>query len=200
MTETLTSPELPADAVESATPEARRRPTRELLPTGARRVVVALACGVAAVASLATFGATGWGFLGAVFCPVLVLLAAIDFEHHLLPNDILLPTALASAAIIAIADPGALLPHLAAGAALGIFLFVFALIFRGGLGMGDVKLGFVVGLALGISTLPAMLLSFLGLFLGAVWILARHGLAARKHALAFGPFIAFGSIVVFFLS
>jgi leader peptidase (prepilin peptidase) / N-methyltransferase len=200
MSETLASAELTADPVESPTPDARRLPTRELLPSGALRAFVALAGVAVAVASIVTFGATGWGFLGAVFCPVLVLLAAIDFEHHLIPNDILLPTTLAVAAIVAIANPGALLPHLSAGAALGVFLFVFALVFRGGLGMGDVKLGFVVGLALGISTLPAMLLSFLGLFVAAVWILTRHGLVARRHALPFGPFIALGSIVAFFLS
>jgi prepilin signal peptidase PulO-like enzyme (type II secretory pathway) len=66
--------------------------------------------------------------------------------------------------------------------------------------MGDVKLGFVVGLALGLSTLPAMFLAFTGLFVSAVWVLIKDGLSARKRALPFGPFIAIGSIVAYFLS
>jgi prepilin signal peptidase PulO-like enzyme (type II secretory pathway) len=134
-----------------------------------------------------------------VLCPVLALLAAIDIQHRLLPNDILLPAGVAIGVIVLVADPSAFVAHLAAGAALGFFFFAFALVSRGGLGMGDVKLGFVLGLALGILTLPAMLLALAGLFLAAVCVLVRHGFAARKQALPFGPFLALGSVVAFFL-
>jgi prepilin signal peptidase PulO-like enzyme (type II secretory pathway) len=199
MAETLAISEPPVEApLEEATPA--RKPTRELLPTGMRRGVVVIT-GVALVAaSFVSFGATGWAVLGAVFCPALVLLGAIDLEHRILPNDIVLATAVAVGLIVVVADAGAFLPHLVAGAALALFFLAFALIFRGGLGMGDVKLGFVVGLALGLSTLPAMLLAFTGLFVSAVWVLFKDGLSARKRALPFGPFMAIGSIVAFFLS
>jgi prepilin signal peptidase PulO-like enzyme (type II secretory pathway) len=200
MTEVLTAPEVPVEASppDAATPH--RRPTRELLPTGASRGLVVVIGAALVAASFVSFGATGWGVLGAVFCPVLVLLGAIDLEHHLLPNDIVLPAAVAIALIIVIADAGAFLPHLVAGLALALFFLTFAVVFRGGLGMGDVKLGFVVGLALGLSTLPAMFLAFTGLFVSAVWVLIKDGLSARKRALPFGPFIAIGSIVAYFLS
>jgi prepilin signal peptidase PulO-like enzyme (type II secretory pathway) len=198
MTETLAITETAAKAQSEAAP--RRRPTRELLPTGARRGLVVVIGVALVVASFSSFGASGWGVLGAVFCPALVLLGAIDLEHRILPNDIVLPTAVAVGLIIVVADAGAFLPHLAAGAALACFFLVFALVFRGGLGMGDVKLGFVIGLALGLSTLPAMLLAFTGLFLSAVWVLLKDGLSARKRAIPFGPFLAIGSIVAFFLS
>jgi prepilin signal peptidase PulO-like enzyme (type II secretory pathway) len=200
MAEVLTAPEVPLESLPPGEPAARRRPTRELLPSGASRGLVVVISVALVAASFVSFGATGWGVLGAVFCPVLVLLGAIDLEHHLLPNDIVLPAALAIAVIILIEDAGAFLPHLVAALALALFFLTFALLFRGGLGMGDVKLGFVVGLALGLSTLPAMFLAFTGLFVSAVWVLVKDGLSARKRALPFGPFIAIGSIVAYFLS
>jgi prepilin signal peptidase PulO-like enzyme (type II secretory pathway) len=200
MAEVLTAPEVPLESLPPGEPAARRRPTRELLPSGASRGLVVVISVALVAASFVSFGATGWGVLGAVFCPVLVLLGAIDLEHHLLPNDIVLPAALAIAVIILIEDAGAFLPHLVAALSLALFFLTFALLFRGGLGMGDVKLGFVVGLALGLSTLPAMFLAFTGLFVSAVWVLVKDGLSARKRALPFGPFIAIGSIVAYFLS
>jgi leader peptidase (prepilin peptidase) / N-methyltransferase len=177
---------------------ALRRPTRELLPTAWRaRVVVAIGAAFA-IASFVEFGLTGRGFVGAVFCPALVLLAAIDFEHHLLPNDIVGPASVVVGVIVVIASPGALLTHLAAGAALGFFFLAFALIFRGSLGIGDAKLGFLLGLALGSRTFAGVLIAFAGLLVAALAVLARQGLSARKQALAFGPYLALGGIVAFF--
>jgi leader peptidase (prepilin peptidase)/N-methyltransferase len=202
MSETTTIPHPMSVDTEPATerPTPSRRPTRELLPTAWRaRAVVALG-GALLVASLLEFGFTGRGLVGAVFCPVLVLLAAIDFEHHLLPNDIVGPASLAVGVIVVIASPGAFLTHLAAGAALGFFFLAFALIFRGSLGMGDAKLGFLLGLALGSRTFAGVLIAFAGLLVAALAVLARQGLSARKQALAFGPYLALGGVVAFFFS
>jgi prepilin signal peptidase PulO-like enzyme (type II secretory pathway) len=66
--------------------------------------------------------------------------------------------------------------------------------------MGDAKVGFLLGFALGSRTLSAMFIAFFGLFLAALWTLSRHGLAARRQSLPFGPFLAFGTIVAFFLT
>ncbi|HEY2371503.1 MAG TPA: A24 family peptidase [Gaiellaceae bacterium] len=192
-----TEPETDTHAVEAAP----RRPTRELLPTAWRMYAVVGLSAALLIASFADFGFTGRGFVGAVLCPVLVLLAAIDFEHRLLPNDIIAPASLAIGLIIAIASPGAfLLPHLAAGAALGFFFLAFALIFRGSLGIGDAKLGFLLGLALGSRTFAGVLIAFAGLLIAALTVLARNGLSARKQALAFGPYLAIGGIVAFFFA
>lgn len=175
-----------------------RKPTRELLPS-AERLYVALGMStVLLVASFVVFGFTGRGFVGAVFCPVLVFLAAIDLEHRLLPNDIIGPASLLIGLIVVIASPSAFLTHLAAGAALGFFFLAFALIFRGSLGIGDAKLGFLLGLALGSRTFAGVLVAFAGLLIAALVVLARQGLSARKQALAFGPYLALGGIVAFF--
>jgi len=190
----------PMESVEQPQEEGRpaRPSTRELLPTGARRIVVAAVGAALMVASLAAFGFTGRGLVGAVLCPVLVVLAAIDFEHRILPNDIIGPAVLAIGLIIAAADAGSFLTHLAAGAALGGFFLAFALIFRGSLGLGDAKLGFLLGLALGASTFAAVLIAFAGLLVNALWILARQGFDARGKAIAFGPYLALGGILAFF--
>jgi leader peptidase (prepilin peptidase) / N-methyltransferase len=179
-------------------PAAPRMPMRELLPTGSRRAAVVSIGLVLIVASFVEFGASGRALVGAVLCPALVALAAIDIKHRLLPNVIVFPSVLAVALIIAAAEPGAFLTHLAAGAALGGFFFAFGAIFSGSLGMGDAKLGFLLGLALGSRTLPAVMVALVGLFVAALWVLATRGMAARKQALPFGPFLALGGILAFF--
>jgi leader peptidase (prepilin peptidase)/N-methyltransferase len=180
-------------------PAAERRPLVSLLPTGNAGVIVAVACVALVVASFAAFGLHGRALLGAVFCPTLVLLAAIDIKHRVLPNMIILPACLAVGLIVAASTPGDFLTHLAAGAALGGFFFIFGAIFPGSLGMGDAKLGFLLGLALGSKTLGATLVAFAGLLVAALYVLATRGVSARKDAIPFGPFLALGGILAFFL-
>ena len=64
-------------------------------------------------------------------------------------------------------------------AALGGFFFLFGSIFAGSLGMGDAKLGFLIGLALGTQTFGAALLAFAGLLVAALYVLATRGVSAR---------------------
>lgn len=187
----------PKPASESA--ESERRPLSELLPTGELLTVVAGAAVVAVVGSFARYGLHGRAFVGAVFCPTLILLAAIDLKHKLLPNAIILPASLAVGLIVAASTPGDFLTHLAAGAALGGFFFLFGALFAGSLGMGDAKLGFLLGLALGARTLGATLIAFTGLLVAALYILASRGASARKDTIPFGPFLALGGILAFFL-
>jgi len=179
--------------------ESERRPLSELLPTGELLMVVAGAAVVAVVGSFARYGLHGRAFVGAVFCPTLILLAAIDLKHKLLPNAIILPASLAVGLIVAASTPGDFLSHLAAGAALGGFFFLFGALFAGSLGMGDAKLGFLLGLALGAGTLGATLIAFAGLLVAALYILASRGASARKDTIPFGPFLALGGILAFFL-
>src|SRR5580765_6994280 len=183
----------------SETAAVERPPLRELLPTGRAAVLVTALSFAAVVASFAHFGLTGHALVGAVLCPTLVLLAAIDLKHRLLPNTIVLPATLAVGLIVAVSSPGNFLAHLLAGLALGGFFFAFAAIIPGSLGMGDAKLGFLLGLALGAKTLGATLIAFAGLLVAALYILATRGVSARKDALPFGPFLALGGILAFFL-
>jgi prepilin signal peptidase PulO-like enzyme (type II secretory pathway) len=187
----------PESGAETSVVESR--PLSELLPTGTTLMVVAGAMFVAVVASFVHFGFTGHALLGAVFCPTLILLAAIDMQHRLLPNMIIVPASLAVGLIVAASAPGDFLWHLAAGAALGGFFFLFAALIPGSLGMGDAKLGFLLGLALGVKTLGAAMIAFAALLVAALYVLFTRGVSARKDAIPFGPFLALGGIVAFFL-
>jgi prepilin signal peptidase PulO-like enzyme (type II secretory pathway) len=169
------------------------------LPTGRSALLVGALSLAAVVASFAHYGLTGHALLGAVFCPALVLLGAIDLQHKLLPNTIIGPTTLAVGVIVAASSPGDFVAHLLAALALGGFFFAFAAFFPGSLGMGDAKLGFLIGLALGSKTLGATLIAFAGLLVAALYVLATRGISARKDALPFGPFLALGGILAFFL-
>jgi len=87
-----------------------------------------------------------------------------------------------------------------AGAAAGFFLLLLiALVSKGGMGGGDVKLFALIGFVVGIKT---MLLSFLfatfyGAFFGIIAMLL--GFVKKKQAIPFGPFIAIGTLTAYFL-
>jgi leader peptidase (prepilin peptidase)/N-methyltransferase len=195
MSEPAAQPEPAADAPA----KVERAPLRDLLPTGTLRLAVAAASVALIVGSFARYGFSGNALVGAVFCPTLVLLAVIDLKHKLLPNVIVLPVSLAVGLIVAVSTPGDFLAHFLAGLALGGFFFAFAAFFPGSLGMGDAKLGFLIGLALGAKTFGATLIAFAGLLVGALYVLATRGTSARKDSIPFGPFLALGGIIAFFL-
>jgi leader peptidase (prepilin peptidase) / N-methyltransferase len=199
--QTMSASEPPATEAEETGPQpkAERPSLASLLPSGNTGVLVAVVAGALVVACFAAFGFHGRALVGAVLCPSLVLLAAIDLKHKLLPNMIILPASLAIGLIVAASTPGDFLSHLAAAAALGGFFFLFGTVFRGSFGMGDAKLGFLLGLSLGAKTLGATLIAFAGLFVAAVYVLASRGTSARKDAIPFGPFLALGGILAFFL-
>jgi leader peptidase (prepilin peptidase)/N-methyltransferase len=68
------------------------------------------------------------------------------------------------------------------------------------MGVGDVKLAFVMGMYLGRNVAPAMMIAFLVGSVVGIAIMARKGVAAgRKTKVPFGPFLAFGSVVALFV-
>jgi leader peptidase (prepilin peptidase)/N-methyltransferase len=85
--------------------------------------------------------------------------------------------------------------HLVAGAGAFAFLLAAVIAYPRGMGMGDVKLAGAMGLYLGASVIPALLVAFLSGSVAGMVILAREGAAARKKAIPFGVFLALGGIV-----
>ena len=129
------------------------------------------------------------------FVAALVAVAAIDLEHRIIPNKIVVPLAVYGLAVSAVLRAEEL-PELAiAGAGAFAFLLVAALAYPAGMGMGDVKLAGAMGIFLGLSVVPALFIAFLtGTAVGLV-IMAREGSGARKKGVPFGPFLALGGIV-----
>jgi len=141
-----------------------------------------------------------WGdvteiLLGLVFVTLLVTITLTDLEQRIIPNRVLLVAATAALAIVLVGDPGSLAERAAAAAAAGGLLFLVALAYPRGLGLGDVKLAAVMGLFLGREVAPAILVALLVGSLFGLALIAREGASARKRAIPFGPFLAIGGIV-----
>lgn len=173
-------------------PGARRG---ERLPGRALAVLVALplltgACALA-------FGVHPRAAVAAFYCAVLVGLAAVDAEQHIVPNRVVLP----AAAIVLIAqtaiDPSVAWLVAAVGAA--AFFLIAALAYPGGLGMGDVKLGLLLGAMLGPAVTAAVAIGMVAALVPSVVVLVRLGARGRKTAIPLVPFLALGGLIALFV-
>jgi leader peptidase (prepilin peptidase)/N-methyltransferase len=148
------------------------------------------------VAVVLVKGADRDAWLGLVFVTLLIPVALIDLDHRIIPNRLLAPAAVAAIAIQAAVHPGKLPEHLIAAGAAGGFFLLAALAYPRGMGMGDVKLAAVMGLFLGRSVAPALLVAMLAGTLVGMAVIARKGAReGRKTAVPFGPFLALGGVV-----
>ena len=141
-----------------------------------------------------------------VFFVCLVSITVIDAERQIIPNYIVYPTIFASVPLLALAalvqDEWDRFGQSLIGATLAwLALFVIHLVSPAGMGFGDVRLAFVLGLFLGWISLSHVLT---GLFLGVALIavigvvLAIFRLKSLQEHIAFGPFLAAGSTIAVF--
>lgn len=137
-------------------------------------------------------------YLGAIG----VALALIDLDVKRLPNAIVLPSYLVSAALLGVAafaqhDAGAYVRALLGMAALFGFYFLLVFIYPAGMGFGDVKLAGVLGLYLGwLGWAEVITGGFLGFLFGGVVGVGLMMLrkAGRKSQIPFGPFMLAGAL------
>ena len=139
-----------------------------------------------------------WWYLAAV-TPWLVW---IDVREHRLPNRLVLPAFAAwalGAGGVLLTSPaawGALATSLIAGGAFALVLG--ALAWWGGMGGGDLKLGTVLGLTLGLVSAPAAVLALpIAFACGAavalgVMVASPKG-ARRGRSIPFGPWLLLGA-------
>jgi leader peptidase (prepilin peptidase)/N-methyltransferase len=133
--------------------------------------------------------------IGLVFVAVLAIVTLTDLEQRIIPNKVLIAGAILCLAIAVPTDPVGVPGRLIAAAAAGGLFFLVALAYPAGMGLGDVKLAATMGLFLGSAVAPAVLVALLAGSLVGLALIARHGAGARKMAIPFGPFLAFGGIV-----
>jgi leader peptidase (prepilin peptidase)/N-methyltransferase len=131
---------------------------------------------------------------------VLVVLAAIDLERRIIPNRIVLPAVVLILAAQITLSPDRALEWTAASLGAALFLLLPLLVYPSGMGMGDVKLALLLGAGLGWAIVPALVAGLFAAFIVALVVLVRGGLAARKTALPFGPFLVLGALFGLFLS
>jgi leader peptidase (prepilin peptidase)/N-methyltransferase len=165
-------------------------------PIGWRYPAVELATAVLVAACVLDFGLTLHALAAAVFCVALVAISAIDIERRIVPNRIVLPASLVVLVLMLAWRPSFEWPAAGFGAAL--FLFLAALAYPRGMGMGDVKLALLLGVAVGRGAPVALMVGMLAALVPSAVLFARHGTEARKMGIPFAPFLALGGIVALF--
>jgi leader peptidase (prepilin peptidase)/N-methyltransferase len=165
-------------------------------PIPARYPLVELAVGAAfAATAIVLYDDPAELTLGLVFVAVLAAITLTDLERRVIPNAVLLVGAAICVPLVALTDPSSLGERAIAAAGAGGFLLAIALAYPRGMGMGDVKLAALMGLYLGSAVVPAIVIgTFTGALVGLV-LMASRGSGARKLAVPFGPFLAFGGVV-----
>jgi len=130
-----------------------------------------------------------------------VVLVVIDLRSRRLPDMIVLPTfalllVLFTAAALLTRDGGPVLRAVIGAAGLCACYLVVALLSRGGMGFGDVKLAALLGLATAWAGWPAFVVGAAsGFLLGGVYGLVLLALrrARRDSAVPFGPWMLAGA-------
>lgn len=120
-----------------------------------------------------------------------IIIFVYDLKHYIIPDKVVFPA-------IGIALIFNFLNILSAVGAAGFF-FLIVLISRGkGMGIGDIKLAFLMGLFLGWPNIIVAL--FLAIFLGAIMGIGLiiSGKKTLKSEVPFGPFLTIGVFLALF--
>lgn len=167
-------------------------------PISVRHPVTELVTVLAWVILYQSRGATAYFLLGAFYACELLLVLITDLEHRLILNVVILP-----GIVIALAGsflPGSPTPQSAViGAAVGFLLFwLVALVGRGAMGAGDVKLAAFIGAVTGFPNVITALI--VAIFAGGVvaLILIVTRIKTVKSYIPYGPFLVFGGVLVTF--
>lgn len=151
-----------------------------------------------ALGYLYLFSLFGFGWISAIYAllfSTLLVVTFIDLEHKIIPDIITLPgIGLGLLAASTVLPPGFIssITGLLVG---GGFFYLVAVISRGGMGGGDIKLIAMIGAFLGWQNV--LLTIFVGALVGSlvgIFLMIFQG-KGRKYAVPFGPFLALGAMV-----
>lgn len=157
---------------------------------------VELASALLVAGSVLRFGLSWDAAVAAFVSLCLVAVSAADIRYRLVPNRIVLPAAAITLAAQTLLHPS--VEWLAGGLGGALFLFVAALAYPKGMGMGDVKLMLLIGFAVGRTVPVALMIGMIAALVPSAVLFARHGAAARKMGIPFAPFLALGGVVALF--
>lgn len=151
------------------------------------------------------FGLAAWRFgfswqllISWVFLAALIAIAFIDFDHMIIPNNIVLPGAVVGLAASMALHPGGWWVYLAGSLGAAAFMVILALLWSGGMGPGDAKMALFMGAFLGAQVLVALFLAFLAGAIVGLYLILVHKRSRKTHV-PFGPFLAFGSMIALYL-
>jgi prepilin signal peptidase PulO-like enzyme (type II secretory pathway) len=159
-----------------------------------------IAAMVLSVGAIAEYGFDGRSLVSVVFLVAICFCAALDLQYRLIPNRIVLPAA-ALVLVLQIAFfSDRTLEWIGAAAGAGLLFLLPSVLRAGSVGMGDVKLAFLIGAALGRDVIAALVFGSLAAAAYAVVLLVRQGAEARKETMPLGPFLTFGAVIALFIS
>jgi leader peptidase (prepilin peptidase)/N-methyltransferase len=135
-------------------------------------------------------------------------LSVVDLQHRLLPNRIIYPTGFAAGPLLVAAallreEPMRIAGALGAAVATFAAFFVLNFIKPEGMAFGDVRLSFLVGMAVGWLAPSLVPIALLLAFVSSAVIGLAYGAATRrwlKATIPFGPFLAVGAELTILLS
>lgn len=152
------------------------------------------------------YGINWEAFLYCAFCSALVVITFIDLDFQIIPDRITLPgipigiiagSFLLPDPFMRFSDLGLKASFIGFLAGGGLFYLV-ALVSRGGMGGGDIKMMAMIGSLTGWKSV--LLTTFLGSLTGSlvgIFLMVFRG-KGRKTKIPFGPFLALGSLMTLF--
>jgi len=146
-------------------------------------------------------GIAAFGVLAFYAC-LFIIIFVIDLEHSLILNKVVYPTMVVALLLSLYPWPwfsesiGMRVAYAAIGGASGFVIFLLiALISRGGMGWGDVKLAALIGLATGFPLVfvAIIMAAILGGIVAVALMIAKK--RNRRQTIPFGPFLAVAAMI-----
>jgi prepilin signal peptidase PulO-like enzyme (type II secretory pathway) len=126
----------------------------------------------------------------------LLICTATDLLRYRVPNVITYPGTVLALAAAVLMPEGDIRDAVLAAILGGALFLVLALVTRGGIGLGDVKLAMLIGAALGLPVgYQALLYGVVAAAVVAV-VLLLVGVVTRKQAIPYAPFLSLAAIAV----
>jgi leader peptidase (prepilin peptidase)/N-methyltransferase len=134
-----------------------------------------------------------------IFVLFLALMAVADLFTRKIPNVLVYPSLIFALAATLVIDPGLLLKSVLGGAAVLGVMMLLAIVQRGAMGMGDVKMACFGGCILGLKGgIFALIFGFIGAGAIALPVILLK-LRDRRDYMPLGPFLAIGILLAFWL-
>jgi leader peptidase (prepilin peptidase) / N-methyltransferase len=164
-------------------------------PIAARYPAVEFISGVLYVWLYFKFGFSMSFAIYALMTSTLLVVALIDFDHKIIPNAITLPGIAIGLGLSLWALPITPVASLLGLLVGGTLFYLIAVVSKGGMGGGDIKLIAMIGTFLGWQ--GALFTIFSGALLGSLVgvTLMLLGKKGRKDKVPFGPFLSCGAIL-----
>jgi len=131
-----------------------------------------------------------------------IIIFVIDLEHGLILNKVVYPSLVVALLLALLPRPWLTqwivtgIANAAIGGAIGFALFLLiAIVSRGGMGWGDVKLAALIGLAAGFPLvfLAIIMAAILGGIVAVAMVIAKK--KQRRQTIPFGPFLAVAAMI-----